>query len=44
MPVSMSYRKEYAPYIVVYVEKNEGRMCISKVERNIGFNRRAPVY
>ena len=44
VPVSMSYRKEYAPYVVVYVEKNKGRMCISKVERNIGFNRRAPVY
>ena len=44
VPVSMSYRKEYAPYIVVYVEKTKGRMCISKVERNIGFNRRAPVY
>lgn len=44
VPVSMSYRKEYAPYVVVYVEKNKGHMCISKVERNIGFNRRAPVY
>ena len=44
VPVSMSYRKEYAAYVVVYVEKNKGHMCISKVERNIGFNRRAPVY
>ena len=44
VPVSMGYNKEYAPYIVVYVEKTEGRMCISKVECTPGPNLRAPVY
>ena len=42
--VSVSMRKEYSPYIVVYVEKTNGRMCISKVEDSPGPNFRAPVY
>ena len=42
--VSVSMRKEYSPYIVVYVEKINGRMCISKVEYSPGPNLRAPVY
>ena len=42
--VSVSVRNEYAPYIVVYVEKTKGRMCISKVEDSHGPNFRAPVY
>ena len=44
VPVSMGYNKEYAPDIVVYVEKTKGRMCISKVECSPGPNFRAPVY
>ena len=44
VPVSMGYNKEYALYIVVYVEKTKGRMCISKVEDTRGPNFRAPVY
>lgn len=44
VPVSMSYQKEYNPYLVVYVEKTNGRMCISKVEYSPGPNFRAPVY
>ena len=44
VPVSMSYRKEYNPYLVVYVEKTKGRMCISKVESSRWPNFRAPVY
>ena len=44
VPVSMGYQKEYAPDIVVYVEKTKGRMCISKVEYSPGPNLRAPVY
>ena len=44
VPVSMSYRKEYNPYLVVYVEKTNGRMCITKVEYSPGPNFRAPVY
>ena len=44
VPVSMSYQKEYNPYLVVYVEKTKGRMCISKVECSPGPNFRAPVY
>ena len=44
VPVSMGYNKEYAPYIVVYVEKTGGRMCISKVEDSRWPNFRAPVY
>ena len=42
--VSVSMRKEYSPYIVVYVEKTNGSMCISKVEDSPGPNFRAPVY
>ena len=44
VPVSMGYNKEYAPYIVVYVEKTKGRMCISKVEDSRWPIFRAPVY
>ena len=44
VPVSVLFRKEYAPDIVVYVEKSKGRMCISKVERAHWPNFRAPVY
>ena len=44
VPVSIGHNKEYAPYIVVYVEKTEGRMCISKVEDSRWPNFRAPVY
>ena len=44
VPVSMGYNKEYAPDIVVYVEKTGGRMCISKVENSRWPNFRAPVY
>ena len=44
VPVSMGYQKEYAPDIVVYVEKTKGRMCISKVESSRWPNFRAPVY
>ena len=44
VPVSVLFRKEYAPDIVVYVEKTKGRMCISKVEDTHGPNFRAPVY
>ena len=44
VPVSMGYNKEYAPDIVVYVEKTKGRMCISKVENSRWPNFRAPVY
>ena len=44
VPVSMSYQKEYNPYLVVYVEKTNGGMCISKVECTPGPNFRAPVY
>ena len=43
VPVSMGYQKEYAPDIVVYVEKTKSRMCISKVEFSPGPNLRAPV-
>ena len=44
VPVSVSFRNEYAPYIVVYVEKTKGRMCISKVEDSHGPNFRESVY
>ena len=44
VPVSMSNQKEYNPYLVVYVEKIKGGMCISKVECTPGPNLRAPVY
>ncbi len=44
VPVSVSFRKEYTPYIVVYVEKTKGRMCISKVEDSHGPNFRESVY
>ena len=44
VPVSVLFRKEYAPDIVVYVEKTKGRMCISKVEDSRWPNFRAPVY
>lgn len=44
VPVSILFRKEYAPDIVVYVEKTKGRMCISKVEDTLGPNFREPVY
>ena len=44
VPVSMGHNKEYAPYIVVYVEKIRGQMCISKVEDSRWPNFRAPVY
>ena len=44
VPVSMGYNKEYAPYIVVYVEKTKSRMCVSKVEDSRWPNFRAPVY
>ena len=44
VPVSILFRKEYAPGIVVYVEKTNGSMCISKVEDSPGPNFRAPVY
>ena len=44
VPVSILFRKEYAPDIVVYVEQTKGRMCISKVEDSHGPNFRAPVY
>ena len=44
VPVSAIFRKEYAPHILVYVEKTKGRMCISKVEDTLGPNFRAPVY
>ena len=43
-PVSMGYQKEYNPYLVVYVEKTKGQMCISKVESSPGPNFRAPVH
>ena len=44
VPVSVSFRNEYTPYIVVYVEKTKGRMCISKVEDSHGPNFRESVY
>ena len=44
VPVSILFRKEYAPGIVVYVEKTNGNMCICKVEDSPGPNLRAPVY
>ena len=44
VPVSTGFRKEYEPHVVVYVEKINGRMCISKVEDTLGPNFRAPVY
>ena len=44
VPVSMSNQKEYNPYLVVYVEKTKGQMCISKVESSLRPNFRAPVY
>lgn len=44
VPVSILFRKEYAPDIVVYVERTKGRMCISKVEDSRWPNFRAPVY
>ena len=44
VPVSVSFRNEYTPYIVVYVEKTKGRMCISKIESSLRPNFRAPVY
>ena len=44
VPVSMGYTKQYAPDIVVYVEKTKGGMCISKVESSSWPNFRAPVY
>ena len=44
VPVSVLFRKEYAPDIVVYVEKTKGQMCISKVESSPGPNFRAPVH
>ena len=44
VPVSMGYQKGYNPYLVVYVEKTDGRLCISKIESSPGPNFRAPVY
>ena len=44
VPVSTGFRKEYEPHVVVYVEKINWRMCISKVEDTLGPNFRAPVY
>ncbi len=44
VPVSILFRKEYAPDIVVYVERTKGRMCISKVEDSRWPNFREPVY
>ena len=44
VPVSTGFRKEYEPHVVVYVEKINGRMCISKVEDSRWPNFRAPVY
>ena len=44
VPVSAIFRKEYAPHILVYVEKTKGRMYISKVEDTLGPNFREPVY
>ena len=42
--VSRSFRKEYVPSVVVYVETRKDGMCISKVERIEGRNRRGEVY
>jgi len=42
--VSRSFRKEYVPSVVVYVETTKGGMCISKVERIEGRNRRGEAY
>ena len=44
VPVSMSNQKEYNPYLVVFVEKTNGRLCISKIESSLRPNFRAPVY
>ena len=44
VPVSMSNQKEYNPYLVVFVEKINGRLCISKIESSLRPNFRAPVY
>ena len=44
VPVSMSNQKEYNPYPVVFVEKINGRLCISKIESSLRPNFRAPVY
>lgn len=44
VPVSMSEKKEYSPDIVVYVEKENGGMCISKVESSPGPNFRGDAY
>ena len=44
VPVSMSNQKEYDPYLVVFVEKTNGRLCISKIESSLRPNFRAPVY
>ena len=44
VPVSAIFRKEYAPHILVYVEKTKDHMCISKVEDTLGPNFREPVY
>ena len=42
--MSTSFRKEYVPRVVVYVETRKGGMCISKVERIEGRNRRGEAY
>ena len=42
--VSRSFRKEYVPSVVVYVETRKDGMCISKVERIEGRNRRGEAY
>jgi hypothetical protein len=44
VPVSMSEKKEYSPDLVVYVEKENGGMCISKVESSPGPNFRGDAY
>ena len=44
VPVSMSNQKEYNPYLVVFVEKTNGHLCISKIESSLRPNFRAPVY
>ena len=42
--VSRSFRKEYVPSVVAYVETRKDGMCISKVERIEGRNRRGEAY
>ena len=42
--MSTSFRKEYVPSVVVYVETRKDGMCISKVEEILGRNRRGEAY